>query len=167
MKLRAWLAALAITVSTAHAGDTRPLAPLDLWKVKRVGPPSVSPDGRWCVVEVTTWDLDKDESSSNLWLLSTDGTDPETAHQQHGQEQRAEVVARRGLDRVYEQAGRRRGSADLRDLARRRRGPPRQQAGRRPQRAEMVRRLADDLLHRLDLARRTAMTPPTKRARKR
>ena len=26
------------------------------------------------MVEVTTWDLEKDESSSNLWLLSTDGT---------------------------------------------------------------------------------------------
>ncbi len=73
MKLRAWLAVLAITGSTAFAGDPRPLEPLDLWKVKRVGPPSVAPDGRWCVVEVTTWDLDTDESSSNLWLLATDG----------------------------------------------------------------------------------------------
>ena len=45
----------------------------DLWKVKRVGPPSVSPDGRWCVVEVTSWNIDNDDSSSNLWLLSTDG----------------------------------------------------------------------------------------------
>jgi dipeptidyl aminopeptidase/acylaminoacyl peptidase len=75
MTLRASLAVLAITITapTALAGEPRPLAPLDLWKVKRVGPPSVAPDGRWCVVEVTTWDLDTDESSSDLWLLSTDG----------------------------------------------------------------------------------------------
>jgi dipeptidyl aminopeptidase/acylaminoacyl peptidase len=45
----------------------------DLWKLKRVGAPSASPDGKWCVVDVTTFDIDKDESSSNLWLLSTDG----------------------------------------------------------------------------------------------
>ena len=45
----------------------------DLWNVKRVGPPSVSPDGQSCVVDVTVWDIPKDESSSNLWLLSTDG----------------------------------------------------------------------------------------------
>jgi len=45
----------------------------DLWKVKRVGAPSISPDGDWCVVDVTTWDIDKDESSSNLWLLATNG----------------------------------------------------------------------------------------------
>jgi dipeptidyl aminopeptidase/acylaminoacyl peptidase len=55
------------------AAGPRPIAAEDLWKVKRVGPPSVSPDGLWCVVDVTTWDIDKDDSSSNLWLLSTDG----------------------------------------------------------------------------------------------
>ena len=73
MMVRVCLAALAINVSAAHAGEARPLQPLDLWKVKRVGPPSVAPDGNWCVVEVTTWDLNNDESSSDLWLLSTDG----------------------------------------------------------------------------------------------
>jgi dipeptidyl aminopeptidase/acylaminoacyl peptidase len=73
MKLGTCLGALAITISTAFAAEPRPLEPLDLWKVKRVGPPSVAPDGRWCAVEVSAWDVDKDESSSNLWLLSTDG----------------------------------------------------------------------------------------------
>jgi len=33
----------------------------------------VSPDGQWCVVEVTTWDVEEDESLSNLCLLATDG----------------------------------------------------------------------------------------------
>ena len=75
MKLRASLVLILLTqaVTAACAGEARPLEPLDLWKVKRIGPPSVAPDGKWCVVEVTTWDLDSDESSSNLWLLSTDG----------------------------------------------------------------------------------------------
>lgn len=50
-----------------------PLTVEELWMVKRVGAPSIAPDGKWCVVEVTTFDIDKDDSSSNLWLLATDG----------------------------------------------------------------------------------------------
>jgi dipeptidyl aminopeptidase/acylaminoacyl peptidase len=45
----------------------------DLWAVKRVGLPSISPDGQWCAVEVTTFDIEKNDSTSDIWLLSTDG----------------------------------------------------------------------------------------------
>jgi dipeptidyl aminopeptidase/acylaminoacyl peptidase len=60
------------------AGDrdrlaTHKLTLEDLWKVRRVGSPSIAPDGKWAVVELTTYDMDKDDSSSNLWLLATDG----------------------------------------------------------------------------------------------
>jgi dipeptidyl aminopeptidase/acylaminoacyl peptidase len=68
--------AMILTVIFARAAvsaEPRLMTAEDLWKVKRVGPPSVSPDGQSCVVDVTTWNLDNDESSSNLWLLSTDG----------------------------------------------------------------------------------------------
>jgi dipeptidyl aminopeptidase/acylaminoacyl peptidase len=57
----------------ADAPPKRPITPADLWKVARVGPPSIAPDGKWCVVEVTRYDIDKDDSGSDLWLLSTDG----------------------------------------------------------------------------------------------
>src|SRR5207302_9593278 len=57
----------------AEAPPKRPITPADLWKVARVGPPSIAPDGKWCVVEITRFDIDKDESRSDLWLLSTDG----------------------------------------------------------------------------------------------
>jgi Tol biopolymer transport system component len=75
MKLAVRFAMLGMVVSLSalHAAEPRPMRAEDLWKVKRVGPPSVSPDGQWCVIDVTTWDIDKDDSSSNLWLLSTDG----------------------------------------------------------------------------------------------
>ncbi|QDU19081.1 S9 family peptidase [Urbifossiella limnaea] len=56
------------------AAQPRPMTPEDLWAVKRVGAPSVSPDGKWAAVEVTTWDVPKDEGSSQLWLLATDGS---------------------------------------------------------------------------------------------
>ncbi len=51
----------------------RPMTFEDLWKVRRPGPPSVSPDGKWAVVELTSYDLEKNDSSSELWLLSSDG----------------------------------------------------------------------------------------------
>ena len=56
------------------AEEKRPITVDDLWKIKRIGPPSVSPDGAWAAVEVTTYD--KEEGTSNLWLLSTVGKKP-------------------------------------------------------------------------------------------
>src|SRR5262249_49903637 len=67
------LLSLAIPSRAADA-PKRPLTAEDLWHVKRVGPPSIAPDGKQCVVEVTTYDIDKDESTSDLWLLATDGS---------------------------------------------------------------------------------------------
>ncbi len=64
------LLAIALPVTAA---EKRPLTVEDLWKVKRVGPPSMAPDGKWCAVEVTTFDMDKDDSTSDIWLLATDG----------------------------------------------------------------------------------------------
>src|SRR4051812_27164264 len=65
--------ALILIVSPCPAADQHPITPADLWKVARVGPPSVAPDGKWCVVEVTRFDTEKDENRSDLWLLATDG----------------------------------------------------------------------------------------------
>jgi len=75
-----WLAPLVVLVlslaaaGTGQAAERRPMTWEDLWKVKRVGPPSVAPDGNWAAVEVTSFDIDKDESSSDIWLLATDGS---------------------------------------------------------------------------------------------
>ncbi len=67
------LCALLGPVAAVPGQAKRPLTVEDLWKVKRVGAPSIAPDGKWCVVEVTTWNIEKDDSTSNLWLLATDG----------------------------------------------------------------------------------------------
>jgi dipeptidyl aminopeptidase/acylaminoacyl peptidase len=45
----------------------------DLWALKRIGAATVSPDGRWACAAVTGYDMDGNEGSSQLWLLSTDG----------------------------------------------------------------------------------------------
>src|SRR5262249_36686089 len=51
----------------------RPLMAEDLWNVKRLGEPAISPDGKAVAVAVTTWQIDRGESTSEIWLLSTDG----------------------------------------------------------------------------------------------
>lgn len=66
------LVAVLLCCSTTLA-QQRPMTPEDLWAIKRIGAPSMSPDGKWAVVEVTTYDVPKDDSTSQLWLLSTDG----------------------------------------------------------------------------------------------
>jgi dipeptidyl aminopeptidase/acylaminoacyl peptidase len=45
----------------------------DLWALRRIGAATLSPDGRWACVAVTRYDMDKNEGSSQLWLLATDG----------------------------------------------------------------------------------------------
>ena len=49
------------------------MQPLDLGLILTPGAPTLSPDGRAAVVAVTGVDLDADDYTSQLWLLSTDG----------------------------------------------------------------------------------------------
>jgi dipeptidyl aminopeptidase/acylaminoacyl peptidase len=60
-------------VATPQAAKKRPITLEDLWKVKRLGKPSISPDGKWVAVDVATFDMDDNSSSTQIWLCSTDG----------------------------------------------------------------------------------------------
>jgi dipeptidyl aminopeptidase/acylaminoacyl peptidase len=51
----------------------KPLTVEDLWKIERVGSPSLSPDGAQAVAAVTRYSMDDNKSASSLWLLSTLG----------------------------------------------------------------------------------------------
>jgi dipeptidyl aminopeptidase/acylaminoacyl peptidase len=62
-----------VALAAPLAAEPRKLTVEDLWRVQRVGPPSIAPDGARVVVELTTWSIDKDEASSELWLLAADG----------------------------------------------------------------------------------------------
>jgi len=46
----------------------------DLARIKSVGDPQVSPDGKWVAYTVTTTDVEKDKSNTDLWMVSWDGT---------------------------------------------------------------------------------------------
>jgi len=51
----------------------RPLEAKDLWTIPRVGSPAPAKDGTWAVVPVTTFDLEKNEGRTRLWMVSTTG----------------------------------------------------------------------------------------------
>jgi dipeptidyl aminopeptidase/acylaminoacyl peptidase len=53
--------------------------PLDvdtLWRIERIGAPSLAPDGRRAVVSVTTPSMADNKSASRLWLLDTSSSAP-------------------------------------------------------------------------------------------
>jgi dipeptidyl aminopeptidase/acylaminoacyl peptidase len=43
-----------------------------LWAVKRIGAPTISPDGRYACAPVTTYDVEKNEGTTELWLFPID-----------------------------------------------------------------------------------------------
>ncbi len=61
---------LAATASTALA---EPLTAERMWQLARPGDPSLSPDGRYAVLPVTTFDVEKNESTADLYVIPTDG----------------------------------------------------------------------------------------------
>lgn len=63
-------------LSAALAAPGKPITVEDLWAVKRVGAPSLAPDGRRAVVDLTSYDLEENSSRSDLWLLDTQGGEP-------------------------------------------------------------------------------------------
>jgi dipeptidyl aminopeptidase/acylaminoacyl peptidase len=54
----------------------KPITVEDLWKIERIGAPSLSPDGAQAVAAVTRYAMDDNKSFSSLWLMSTLGGAP-------------------------------------------------------------------------------------------
>jgi len=48
----------------------------DLWAMRRLGPPALSPDGRLVVFTVTTFSMDDNKGNSDLWLVPFEGGEP-------------------------------------------------------------------------------------------
>ena len=64
-----------LLATIAAAQDKRQLTVEDLWKVKRVSGPALSPDGKWLAVTVSTFDMETNEGSSDIWLVAADGSE--------------------------------------------------------------------------------------------
>ena len=52
----------------------RPLRVGDLYRLRNIGAPELSPDGQWVAYTVTTLDSAKDKSNTDVWMASWDGT---------------------------------------------------------------------------------------------
>jgi dipeptidyl aminopeptidase/acylaminoacyl peptidase len=65
------LICVALSVSVAVADTKRAPTHEDIWLMKRVGPPLVSPDGRWIIVSVVEPAYDENSTLSDLWLVDT------------------------------------------------------------------------------------------------
>lgn len=78
MRLRPFLAPLAVLAwgiaTPAYAQGGRPLRASDLYRLRDVGAPRISPDAAWIAYTVTTTDSAKDKTDSDVWMVSWDGT---------------------------------------------------------------------------------------------
>ena len=59
------------TVAPAGAAEKKIPTHEDIWLMKRVGPPQVSPDGRWIITSVIEPSYDDNAQLSDLWLIDT------------------------------------------------------------------------------------------------
>jgi dipeptidyl aminopeptidase/acylaminoacyl peptidase len=64
---------LPMSVSLAD-DDLRPVTHEEVWLMKRIGAPVISPDGRLAVISVTEPAYEDDQAVSDLWLVSLDGS---------------------------------------------------------------------------------------------
>ncbi len=58
------------SAAVAHAAGAslRPISAEDLWAVKRLSTPALSPDGGRAVVSVQEWSVEKNKATASLWL---------------------------------------------------------------------------------------------------
>jgi len=70
------LAAVCIVAFAVTAAEKRPMTVEDLFKMKRVAAPQISPNGKSVAYQVTTVDLENNKTSAALWVAATDGKTP-------------------------------------------------------------------------------------------
>lgn len=63
----------ALVGSAEPSAQKKALTAEMMWRLSRMGPPSISPEGKWVVLSVTNTDIKTDKSLSALWLVSTAG----------------------------------------------------------------------------------------------
>ena len=77
--MKRWLVLMTLllaagAIPAAGAADRHAITHEDLWLMKRVGAPVLSPDGRWVAVPVAEPAYAEDQKSSDLWLVPADGS---------------------------------------------------------------------------------------------
>ena len=77
-KLTIALALIAIALATDARAQTeqRTLEVDDLFRIKRVSDPRISPDREWVAYTVRTTDLQEEKSETRIWMIPFSGGDP-------------------------------------------------------------------------------------------
>jgi hypothetical protein len=88
------LLAFLAPLSAGEKAVKRPITLEDLWKVKRLGKPSISPDGAWVAVDVTSFNMNDNLALLHRWQNA------EATHPGQGEFDRPDLVARWQIDRV-------------------------------------------------------------------
>jgi dipeptidyl aminopeptidase/acylaminoacyl peptidase len=65
-----------VFVLAVAGAERRPITPQDLWACKRLASPALSPDGRTAVFAVQEWSVEKNRSTTHLWLVDLAGGEP-------------------------------------------------------------------------------------------
>ncbi|MEP7129086.1 MAG: S9 family peptidase [Chitinophagales bacterium] len=76
MKYYSLIACFLISVLIVQAQEKKPITHEDMWLMKRVGAPALSPDGNWAVFSVIEPSYDEKEQVNDIWLIATDGNSP-------------------------------------------------------------------------------------------
>jgi dipeptidyl aminopeptidase/acylaminoacyl peptidase len=65
-----------LLAATAASAQKRVITHEDVWTLHRIGAPVISPDGRLAVFSVTEPSYDSAQTSTDLWIVPTDGSAP-------------------------------------------------------------------------------------------
>jgi dipeptidyl aminopeptidase/acylaminoacyl peptidase len=74
MKIKTFLLLLVITSYTITAQEKEPFGYLDVFELEYASDPQVSPNAEWVVYRRMGFDIMKDRSVGNLWMIKTDGS---------------------------------------------------------------------------------------------
>ena len=69
-----WWSVSVLQVAWGQQTSKRPLTLDDLYRLRDVGSPQVSPDGGWVAYTVSVPDVRKDQADKDIWMSSWDGT---------------------------------------------------------------------------------------------
>lgn len=58
-----------VAAASPFAAEKHPITPQDLWAMRRLGAPAVSPDGKTIVFTVQEWSIEKNAGTTNLWTV--------------------------------------------------------------------------------------------------
>lgn len=61
-------------LAPAVSQEKKPITHEDMWLLKRVGTPAVSPDGKWTIFSVTEPSYDEKEQVNDVWIVASDGS---------------------------------------------------------------------------------------------